>query len=432
MRVLDNIRNKMFWFVDFIKGGKISKHYKEIKYVIENFNSKKAQNIRNEKLQDILSHATYSIPFYKNFKGSTNILDFPVISKTEVKNSYKNFISQEYHGFKKVVTSGSTGMPFVIRQDKNKRKRNIADTIYFANKAGFRLGTKLMYIRIWDNFTKKNPISAWTQNIQMHDVRYWDSNIASFVSKIMKDQNEKGIIGYASALNTLCEYLDKNNIELGNCNISSVIAISEKLYTHTKENLEKHFGKVALSRYSNVENGIIAQQNLNGSTDFNINWASYYVEVLKLENNSPTDLGELGRVVVTDLFNYHMPLIRYDTGDLAYMENNLEDIPVFKSIEGRKLDVVYDTQGKIVPSLLIGGMLGKYPNVIQFQFIQKGKSTYVLKLKIDENFVQEKELINDFASVFGNNCIVKIIYYDEIPLLSSGKRRYVINNYKKN
>jgi phenylacetate-CoA ligase len=430
MKILEILRNKVFWCLDILKGGSVLKHYNEIKFVLENFESIKAKDIRERRLQKILLHASCSIPFYKDFKGKTNIFDFPIISKVHVRNDYNKFISQDYDAFKKVVTSGSTGTPFIAYQDKNKRRRNTADTIYFANRAGFKFGSELMYIRIWDSFTKKNPILAWIQNVQMHDVINWEMNVESFVTQLMKDNKEKGIIGYASALESLCVHLDKNNIELRNYNICSVIVIAEKLHTHIKQNLERHFGNVVVSRYSNVENGIIAQQNLNGGEEFDINWASYYVEVLKLETDEYALPGELGRVIITDLFNFHMPLIRYDTGDLACMENNSDGIPRLKSIEGRTLDVLYNTNGIIIPSLLIGGLMGKFPEVIQFQLIQEGKTNYLLKLKVDENFVRESELVENYTSIFGIDSTTEVQYYDEIPLLSSGKRRYIINNYK--
>ena len=88
-----------------------------------------------------------------------------------------------------------------------------------------------------------------------------------------------------------------------------------------KENLEKHFNTKVVSRYSNEEMGILAQQsNIEQNNAFNINWASYYVEILKMDTNEKANLGELGRIVITDLFNFSMPLIRYDTGDLGVFE----------------------------------------------------------------------------------------------------------------
>src|SRR5690606_3500440 len=101
---------------------------------------------------------------------------------------------------------------------------------------------------------------------------------------------------------------------------------------------EKYFGCKILSRYSNIENGIIAQQTLTEPSDFTINHASYYVEILDMIRDEPVPYGHLGRIIITDYFNDAMPLIRYDTGDLGIMEskiyNGVEKL-VLSKIEGR-------------------------------------------------------------------------------------------------
>ena len=49
-----------------------------------------------------------------------------------------------------------------------------------------------------------------------------------------------------------------------------------------------------------MECGIIAQQKIDCNDEFYINNASFYVEILSLENYNPVPEGEHGRIVVTD------------------------------------------------------------------------------------------------------------------------------------
>jgi phenylacetate-CoA ligase len=58
--------------------------------------------------------------------------------------------------------------------------------------------------------------------------------------------------------------------------------MSEGLSEYAKKSIHTYFGKYPVSRYSNVENGIIAQQLPDGSNSFVVNWASYYIEILKM------------------------------------------------------------------------------------------------------------------------------------------------------
>ena len=210
-------------------------------------------------------------------------------------------------------------------------------------------------------------------------------------------------------------------------------ANSEYLNPYTKSTLGRHLNTQVLSRYSSEEVGIIAQQTLESPNRFVINHASYFVEILNLNNDNPVLPGEFGRIVVTDLFNYAMPIIRYDTGDIAKLGINKRGVMELEQIEGRKMDVIYDSQGNLVSSFVIYTKFYNYYHLLkQYQFIQQGEKEYEVKLNLqDATFSFESELIEDIKSDFGSDADVKITYVDEIPPLSSGKRRKVMNNYKK-
>ena len=187
-----------------------------------------------------------------------------------------------------------------------------------------------------------------------------------------------------------------------------------------------YFDAPIVSRYSNMENGIIAQQEKNDSV-FKINWASYYVEILDLKKDTPVKSGGLGRIVVTDLFNYGMPILRYDTGDLGVMELR-GDTYCFTKIEGRKTDIILNTNGEIV-SAFVWSSLNKYKNIRQYQLIQEEEKKYTLNLNTDTKFTKINGVIAECKNVLGNDAEITINYVDEIPLLASGKRKTTINKY---
>ena len=434
MGLLNTFRNKTFWFIDYIKGGSIKSHYREIKFILENYNSAKAVNLRESFLSNLLNHAVSTTPFYKPYQNTVSLTDFPVINKSIVKSNFESFKSLSYIESKdnfKVTSSGSTGTPFKLYQDKNKHYRNFADTIYFAEKAGYKLGTQLIYMRVWTPRNKKSPFLAWMQNIKMQDIFNLNDEALANLIKTLTKNNKKGIISYASSLETICKYLDKIESDPLDCNLNSIISNAEHLNEYTKKAIQKYFNTPVVSRYSNNENGILSQQNINGGDEFVINWASYFIEILKFDEDVPVKDGEFGRVIVTDLFNYCMPLIRYDTGDIACIETNSDNIPVFKSVEGRKLDLVYNTSGEIISSLIIGSLMTKYSDLDQFQFIQVGKKDYVFKLTTKQKFDEESQLKNEFKEYLGKDSNITIEYIEEIPLLTSGKRRLVVNDYIK-
>lgn len=153
-----------------------------------------------------------------------------------------------------------------------------------------------------------------------------------------------------------------------------------------------------------------------------------------MNSNKPVKHGELGRVVVTDLFSHAMPLIRYDTGDLAVLGQSCNcDINgmVLERIEGRRIETIYDIYGERVSAFAINGAMRDLKNVYQYQFIQDSPEDNTIKLCTAKNFDECEIIINRFKEILGNSTNIKIEYVNEIPKLKSGKRPYIISNYKK-
>jgi len=330
-------------------------------------------------------------------------------------------------------TSGSSGTPFTTLQNADKKRRNTADAIYLKQQAGFEIGYRLYYVRKWFKMHKRDWLTTEMRNIRMVNVtEFTDAYLSDFIQTLKKDSSSKVILAYSSALRDICKYLDKIGADPLQTNISCIIAMAQGLSDYTRKTLKKYFNAPILLRYSNMENGILSLQLSEINNHLQINWASYFVEILHPVKDVPVKEGEFGRVVITDLFNYCMPFIRYDTGDLARMlpDTVFNSAPAFSKVEGRKMDAIFDTKGKIQSSFIIFH-LESYPEIKQFQFIQGGQKQYTLKLNIEGIFQHEKTLIELFKGYLGADAEIRIIYKDEIPQLSSGKRRLIINNYKK-
>lgn len=435
--LLNKIRNYSFWLLDRVKGGHIKRHIKDIEFSLEYPNSEKSKQIKKAHLNRLIKHAIETTAFYKGLNNAKNISDFPVIKKTVIQDNFELFQSYSFKGKDnfKVSTSGSTGVPFFLYQNTDKRHRNHADVIYFFKKGGFNIGNKLYELEVWRGHNRKGNLKLWLQNVEQFDIsRLTDERIEEFLELLKNDkQANKTLLGFASAHEMISQYLERHNLFFKDLGIKSVVANSEYLNPYTKSTMAKHLNTPVLSRYSSEEIGIIAQQTLNSPTSFVINHASYHVELLQFEKDESVKLGEFGRIVVTDLFNYAMPIIRYDTGDIAKLGLDQNGVMQFDLIEGRKMDVIFDSQGNLVSSFVVYTKFYKYYSLLkQYQFIQQGEKEYEVKLNLHgDNFLFEADLVHDIKSDFGEDAKVVISYVDEIPALASGKRRKVINNYKK-
>lgn len=436
--IVNSARHQLFWSLDEIKNGRIKTQLDEIIFGVEQPNSAKAIQIKEAYLNSLINHAVHTTPYYQKFIGSKTITDFPVIRKTIIQDNFELFKSSEFidkPNFK-VSTSGSTGVPFFLFQNQAKRNRNHADAIYFYKISNFDIGNRLYELEVWRDHNKKGKLKSWLQNIVQFDIsRLTDERIETFLELLKSDQqSKKTLLGFASAYEMIAQYLEKNNIFLNDLGITAAIANAEYLNPYTKSTFGKHLNTVVLSRYSSEEIGIIAQQTLDSPTNFVINHASYHVELLQIDNDAPAKVGEFGRIVVTDLFNYAMPIIRYDTGDIAQFGLDEHGVKMFVKVEGRQMDLIYDTAGHVISSFVIYTKFYNYYKLLkQYQFVQQGEKDYELILNLqDDKFEHEKALVNDIKADFGEDANVVVTYVDEIPALASGKRRKVVNNYKRN
>jgi phenylacetate-coenzyme A ligase PaaK-like adenylate-forming protein len=422
-----------FWLLDLSRGGIIRKHLKEIGGLL-NPVQVKAAGKHEQYLKEILGHASSHCEFYSGLPLGADLSAFPVVNKSIIKTRQEEFLARGFDPARmySVTTSGSTGTPFQSYQDKGKKQRNYADTIFFAELTGYKIGQRLFYLKIWVEKKMRSRIAYRFQNMCPVDVIHLnDREIQFLLSRMERHSSDSGILAYASALELICRYLDRIQAPPLKTGVKSIIAMSEALNEYTRTGMEKYFGVPVFSRYSNLENGIIAQQVPGEKTGFLVNSASYHVEILQMDSDEAVAEGELGRIVVTDLFNRAMPMIRYDTGDIGAMETDPvnEARQYLSTVEGRKLDLLYDTSGAIISSYLVYKNMWQYPEIDQYQLVQEQAKQYTFRINLRGSFEKEEQLVNEFKSFLGQDADFRVEYVSEIPLLASGKRRKIVNNY---
>lgn len=436
--ILENLRHTGVFVVDMLIGGKHLKHYRDIRMITENPVNISSVERHSEYLANILQHAKATVPFYKELKAGVDLTEYPVVNKNFVKQDIHRFYSEKY-GEKDVIkatTSGSTGAPFTVIKDKNKRLRHQAENIYFSEIIGYQPGTRLYYLRVWNEINRKSPVKSWMQNVIMQDASgLSDAEFHDLWSKLKKDNSSKSILAFASSLEAFSRFIEQQGSSLPDVDVECVISISESLPDGAKEILKKKLNCPVICRYSNIENGFLAQQCIEENNEYHLNLASFHFELLHPDKDEPVQPGEAGRIVVTDLFNYAMPLIRYDTGDMAiYSETSScgNPGPVFTKVEGRRVDFIYSTDGRLLSPHVITNTMWRYASVVkQFQFLQNDRDQYVIRLNCgDDDFTEKETLLNDLKHFVGKDASITIEMVNDIPALASGKRKKIVNNYR--
>lgn len=441
MSVLGRLRNTTYWALDSLRGSPVRKAYDEIKLIDHTDSGDSVIREHQEKQwQELKERAVKTTKFYAPFAGR-KFSDFPVISKNDIRSQQNSFMSSDYQQDKliQMSTSGSTGTPFICYQNGGKKKRVNAEIIYYSEKVGYRLGENLSYIRTVVKQVKKSGLKQFMQNQTLINCSHLsDDGIEKIISQIQR-YSQKGpvtLTGYSSTYTAIKDYILKKKIDaLQNVRVTGIISGSDMLFDETREVVRRAFGGVPMvSRYSNEENGVLGQDAGGGNNIFIINEADYIVEILDEDGNEVPD-GTQGRIVVTDLYNYAMPMIRYDTGDFAAVEVreiNGRKKRCLTDFSGRKVDVIFDTEGKALSPYMVTNYMWSFPDVTQFQVIQTGERQYRLKLNVPKTFARESEVVTLMKQLLGHDAQIAVERTDEIPVLASGKRRYIVNEWKRN
>jgi phenylacetate-CoA ligase len=419
------MRKHVYMFLDKIRGGHVRNHLADIANHVAR--SGFARKTAEERLEKLLRHSVESVPFYRDYGHISNLTEFPVIQKKTIKVHYHDFISTRFplKSLIPVFTSGSYGTPFKFYLTRKKKARQIAEVLFFGRWAGYDLGMKHALVRI----SRKNRIALVAHNqVVMNPLRLDTSWLAKQRRMLMNEKIEI-IIGFPSVIGPLASHCEAAGYTPEDFNLKGIITTGDPLSRAVRVQTEAVFGCHVLSRYASEELGVMAHECLS-QRKHHVNTASYFVEILSLDSDTPAGPGEPGRVVVTDLFSHAMPLIRYDTGDVAVSGENCLcglDLPVLESIEGRQIETIYATDGSRISPYAISCGMQNLEDVVQYQFIQLAETAYLLKMVVLPGFYREGEIFERMKAILGRDAEIQMAYVQTIPPLPSGKRPYIRN-----
>ncbi len=182
-----------------------------------------------------------------------------------------------------------------------------------------------------------------------------------------------------------------------------------------------------LDAYSANEVGHIAIQ-CAARGGYHLQAEHLLVEVLD-DGGRPCRAGQTGRVVVTDLYNYAMPLVRYEIGDYAEVGEPCHcglKLPTLNRVLGRSRNMFVLPNGqRRWPALEVDPLAsfkGQLP-IRQFQAIQHDVRDIEIKLVVDRPLVttEEDAIRRMMATWFAQGMAVRFSYVDQIPRDPTGK-----------
>lgn len=422
-----------FWLLDALKGKKVRTYYDQIRRAWKEGTSIAETE---ERIRALIAHAVETTEFYKNYPADSALTDLPVVNKDTFRQNYDRFLSKTYKDApdnRVMCTSGSTGTPLRMIQNRDKIRHNTAGGIFLGAAAGYYIGMKEAFIRVWVNNVKKSKFQLLQENLIMMDSSRMDAQALEEMFQVIEKKKVKCLVGYSSALGELSSYIQKAGKDCSRCKVRAIIPISETMPEPVRRTLEKQFHCPVRAWYSNEENGIMGLQN-EENEGYRIDTETYYYEILKMDSDEPAEPGELGRIVITDLFNYAFPILRYDNGDTAVAtrkEKNGRYKLYLDELYGRRSDLIYDCEGKAVTPYIITNNLWDIEGVKQYRFIQEDVKDYTIWLNGDPQKMNQEEILGRIRPYLGEEARIKVELVDEIPVLASGKRKYIENRCEK-
>lgn len=231
------------------------------------------------------------------------------------------------------------------------------------------------------------------------------------------------ILSYPTILAALADLSEESGVLMPW--LQQVMSFSEAVTPNHREVIERVWRVPLIDSYSNAENSLMALQ-CPDHQHYHVQSESVILEVID-EDGSPTEPGKIGRVVVTDLHNFIMPFIRYETGDMAELGHSCpcgRGLPVLNRIYGRTRNFIrLESGARLFPYMLGQHDLSKMAPVRQLQVIQRSYSEMEMVMAVHRplSASEEESVLNAFRESISHPFTVRPVYVDEISRSPSGK-----------
>ncbi|HGF7511332.1 exopolysaccharide biosynthesis protein VpsH [Vibrio cholerae] len=388
---------------------------------------------QHKQLHKTLANARNHVPFYQDLEVPNLELEaFPYLDKSVLRREHKQFISQNKPSVVvKGATSGTTGTPLTILQDRHSVIREQAFVERQLAWAGYRKGDKRAWIRgdmVVPLSQKQGPFwrYSWFEQMIVLSSFHLTSQTMSSYLQAMVDFGIEVIQAYPSSIATLARYLEANQSYYP-AKLKSIITSSESLSAEDRQVIETRFGCKVFDWYGLFERVAAIGQCEHGRYHLLSDYS--HVELLAAGDGHYELVG-------TNFNNQHFPLIRYKTGDHVHLSENEacpcgRVFPVIERIEGRIGDYLVGEDGQKVHILnhIPKGIAG----IMACQFVQSERGQIVVKVVADaEQFNQEqqKQLISNTQARLGSSLNVTIDIVPALERTANGKIRQAICTIK--
>jgi len=399
-----------------------------------------------ERLKRLLEHCYREVPYYQrqwraldvtpdDIRSLDDYAKLPTLTKADIRNHSDDLKAESWRDrmlYKN--TSGSTGEPLRFGYTRESNDRRTAVMFRGYGWAGAPPGRRSLVM--WGGGLGNPPLTRrWKDQLYhaafgrriVNSFHMTEANMGEYADLIDRHKPEV-LLGYFGPLLRLAQWLLDNGRRVHPP--KAFIVNGEAMHEFQREIVEEAFGCPAFNTYGCREFMMVAGE-CDQHRGMHVN-----VDHLVVERIPPpgAQLDPLtGEAVITDLFNYGMPFIRYATGDLITASTEPcpcgRGLPLITQVEGRMLDAIRTPDGRILPGMFFPFLLKEVPGVNQYQIVQRRLDRLDLSLVRGKGFNDDSLAMihREIRKVLGDSIEVNCQFVDEIPPTSSGKTRLTIS-----
>lgn len=360
----------------------------------------------------------------------------PLLSKAQLQQNFLRLaVSPLPSRVTRKTTGGSTGQAVTVLKDREALAREMAATWLAYGWFGVEIGDKSARFwgnpHTWQRRLRSAAVRIAVRRINFSAFAFNDTDLDRYYAKALA-YRPAFLYGYVSMLEAFARRLKQMGIDGRNLGLKSVVTTSEVLGEPQRRLLSDVFGVPVQNEYGCGEVGPIAYDCERGS--LHIVAENLVVELL-LPDGSPAGPGEDGEVVVTDLANSAMPLIRYRVGDFASWGDECpcgRAWPVLKRVWGRAYDFVEAQDGRRYHGeylmYIFEDLKDSMGGVPQFQVVQRTRESLDVSI-VDPcglDSATEAAVVEAFAARFPD-MKVNVHVVAGITRTPSGKLRLIQN-----
>jgi phenylacetate-CoA ligase len=392
-----------------------------------------------ERLRSILTWAYEHNRFYADrfrqcgfepgdLKDFGDLRGLPVLTKADIRNGLGESFSEGFDPSNTIHkrTGGSTGVPLHVYVDWEAVRWKKAATERHDSWAQRLPGCRTA--AIWGDTDKRYPLRTRLRNaltdryIYLDTLSFTQGNLDRFLSMIRRDRPSV-LVGHAHSVFRFAEYVRARRAD--DVSFGAIITTAMVLSPAERMTIEEVFGRCVYDRYGCEELSIIASE-CGAHSGLHVFAEGVYLEVLG-DGSGP------GKLILTDLFNKAMPMIRYEVGDYGCLATGScacgRTLPRIREVSGRTADFLYRPDGVPVFGIsILDTFVIHMPGFRQVQIIQDRLDHLDFLIVRDERFTEDslRILREHVVKIFGTNMRYDVRFVEEIPLTERGKYRFSV------